>query len=191
MPTIENKQSTDALRANSAIGAMFVGTFGGAWIGAWSYLSMPGNLLALAAVAACTAALLACAIGRFRRYRSALEGERDSPEKKRTDRLFHIINTGQWVLMIIGGNVLANIGLSAWIVPCIMLIVGLHFLPLAYIFSRRPQYVLGVLLSAFALSYPFLLPAGPTDPRGCLGAGLILWSYAVFALTVTPAARRT
>jgi len=77
MPTIENKQSTDALRANSAIGAMFVGTFGGAWIGAWSYLSMPGNLLALAAVAACTAALLACAIGRFR-WRTSFPGDRST-----------------------------------------------------------------------------------------------------------------
>ena len=55
------------------------------------------------------------------------------------------------------------------------------------LFPIRPQpedtgYDLGGVLMAWALAYPMLLPQGPANPVGCLGAGLILWCGALYSL---------
>jgi hypothetical protein len=183
MEAIEPRQSPEAILAGRAIGAMFFSVFGGVWIGVWSVRALPGNMLALAAVAILSAAILWLALSRVRRYRAALAAEQDTPKRRRISRLFNIINAGQWVVIIVGVNVLANIGLAAWAVPFAILVIGLHFLPLARLFTNPPHYVTGALMIAFAIAYPLLMPSGPIDPIGCLGAGLILWASAIYALT--------
>ncbi len=79
------------------------------------------------------------------------------------------------MLIFIVGNVLNNLGQIDWFVPAIMLIVGLHFLPLARLLRYRFHYVTGGALIAVALVYPWLAPGGPTDPLGGLLAAAILW----------------
>jgi hypothetical protein len=183
MEAIEPQQSIEAIRAGRAIGAMFFSIFGGAWLGVWSLRALPGNMLVPAAVIALSLAIFWQAISRFRRYRTALAAEQDTPRRRRISRLFNIINAGQWVLIVVGVNVLANIGLAAWSVPFAILIIGLHFLPLAHLFANPPHYITGALLILLAIAYPLLMPGGPNDPVGCLGAGLILWSSAIYAVT--------
>ena len=115
----------------------------------------------------------------------------DSPAKKKVSRLFSIINAGQWVVILIVGNVLANVGLSAWVIPAAMFIIGLHFLPLARLYSNPRHYVTGGALMLLAVAYPVLVPGGPSNPIGCLGAGLVLWASALWALTANPSLQRT
>jgi hypothetical protein len=73
-----------------------------------------------------------------------------------------------------------------WIIPSIILIVGIHFFPLAVAFQVPRHYATGAAMTLLAIFYPLMSSAGPTSPVGCLGAGIILWASAVVAL-VRPA----
>lgn len=168
-------------RARRATGAMFFSVFGGAWLAGWAY-SSHAPLLAFILIAAIALALLGTAVSIYRRHAAALKAEPETPERRRAERIFHLVNGGQWVVMIVLGNVLANIGLGMWTIPMIVFVVGLHFLPIAYVFRHPVHYVTGAALCTFAAIYPLVAPAGPVDPVGFMGAGLILWASAAWAL---------
>ena len=174
--TAPSSFTPDPACAGRAIGAMFLTFFGGAWIGLWAWRSFEARAAALAAVAAATFGLFAFVYGRYRRHRTALAWEPASAAERRRDRWFHAINAGQWIAILVIGNVLANIGLSAWVIPAAMFIVGLHFLPLARLFGNPPYYVTGGALMLLAAAYPFAAPAG------ALGAGAILWASALWGV---------
>jgi hypothetical protein len=65
----------------------------------------------------------------------------------------------------------------------IIAVVGLHFLPLAAVMRYRPHYVSGLTMLLLATVFPFVAHGGPRSGMGPLGAGLILWASAIFALT--------
>ena len=192
LPASEPPLAVAARRASRAIGALFFSLFGGAWLVLWSFRARPeGGTVRVVLIVLCilgTAAIFRLALRQYRRHRDALAAGAESPAKRRTDRLFHLVNGGQWLLILIVGNVLANVGRSAWVLPAAILIIGLHFLPLAAIFANPAHYVTGGVLVALALAYPFLATGGPRDPIGCLGAGLILWGSALWALMDHPVA---
>jgi hypothetical protein len=129
-----------------------------------------------------TAVLVLLAYRRYKQHQPALAAEAPSLKQKRADRVFNIVNFGQWVVILVAGNVLVNLGLAGWVIPCVIFIVGLHFLPLGCVFASRSHYVTGVALVVLAVTYPLLATDGPTSPIGCLGAGLILWASAGWAL---------
>ena len=191
-PASEPPPAIAARRASRAIGALFFSLFGGAWLVLWSFRARPeGGTVRVVLIVLCilgTAAIFRLALRQYRRHRDALAAEAGSPAKRRADRLFHLVNGGQWLLILIVGNVLANVGRSAWVLPAAILIIGLHFLPLAAIFANPAHHVTGSVLVALALAYPFLATGGPRDPIGCLGAGLILWGSALWALMDHPVA---
>lgn len=170
-----------ATRALRATGAMFFAVFGGVWLESWAFQSVK-SFAAEALIAALAVALTVAAYAVYKRHAVELAARPDTPKSRRAKRVFHVVNAMQWILIIVGANVLARDGLDAWIVPMIILVVGLHFLPLAFVFSNRPHYVTGAALVLLGLAYPLLSPAGPTDPIGLLGAGLILWASASWAL---------
>lgn len=174
--------ANSAALAGSAIGAMFYSLFGGAWVAGWCvqrYGAQPLRLLPIAAIAAFFCML---AWRQFRRHRAAHAAQADTPQDKRNSRWFKLINAGQWISIFIVGNVLKNFGLQAWFIPAIILIVGLHFFPLAWVFKARRHVAIGLALTVWAIGYPFSVPLGPLDPIGCLGAGLILWVAALSAV---------
>ena len=166
------------VQAGRALGAVFLFFFGGAWLGLWATLEFDRLFTPLMLVAACTLALISLAYRKYHVYRPALMAEPTPPERRRMARNFNIVNALQWILVLVVANVLNNIGLAGWIVPAVMLVVGVHFLPLASIFSNRNHYVTGGAMIATALLYPFLAPKGPQDPAGPLIAGIILWASA-------------
>lgn len=172
-----------AVRAGRALGAMFFSVFGGAWLALWIHRAYADRLEILGPVMAIAIGMLALAYYRFRQHRHGLSAIANSPERQRSNRLFHRINAGQWVIIVIGGNVLANIGLSGWVIPLAIFVIGMHFLPLAHIFANRPHYATGAALMALAVVYPQLAAGGPEDPVGCLGAGVILLASALWAVT--------
>jgi hypothetical protein len=180
----------DLLRARRAIGALFFSLFGGAWLELWAFRTFQHRRMALTLatlpIVLGAAAIFTIAQRRYRAHREALAAEAATPARQKADRLFHLINGGQWILILIAGNVLANLGLSAWVLPAVIFIIGLHFLPLAALFANPPHLVTGGALMLLAGAYPFLAPGGPGHPIGCLGAGLILWGSALWAVVDRP-----
>jgi hypothetical protein len=170
---------TEARLAGQATGAMFFFVFGGIWLEGWAHQSGAGAPV-FVVIAALALALLMVAWRRFRRYAPALAREAETPERRRAKRVFNIVNAGQWIVIFILIQVLNNVGKGAWIIPMAMAVIGLHFLPLAHVFKHPPHYVTGVVMVAWAAVYPLL--AGPTAAIGFLGAGLILWLSAAWAV---------
>ena len=74
-----------------------------------------------------------------------------------------------------------------------MTIVGLHFLPLARLFSesKTNNFITGSALVAVALIYPFVAAGGSQSPWGPLVAGLILWTSALITFAAVIRNRNT
>jgi uncharacterized membrane protein len=88
---------------------------------------------------------------------------------------------GEGIAMFVGANLVINLHRPEWLLPTCALVVGLHFLPIAYAAPFRPLYGLaGVLILGAATG--FALPA----PMGGEIAGLIaaagLWTASALAL---------
>jgi len=174
--------SSHAARAK---GVMFFSVFGAAWLVLWNQRALQGNWLVYLIIAISGLTLAGVALQRHRLYKAYADN--DSPAAHRAGRLFHLINAAQWVIILIAGNVLVNMGLPELVIPFAMLVVGLHFLPLAKLFNVPGHFWFGLVMSMFALAYPFVLSQGAADPYGCLGAGLLLWAYALLKLMSIPA----
>ena len=166
-----------ALRAR-AIGAMIFATFGTAWMALWNFRAARDRVWVYLLVAVLGALLFLSARRCYRRCELANAREADTPERRRRERWFHIINAAQWLLILIVANVLLNIGEGARVLPAVVLIIGLHFLPLGRLFDYRGHYLTGCALMAAALL---------SDPIVCLAAGLILWASALAGLLVATA----
>ena len=164
-----------------AFGAMLFSLFGTVLLEVWDRRAGAGLVL-FAGIALLGMALAATAWLCYRRHAGAIAARAGTPEQKRADRIFHTVNAGQWVLILVLGNVLANIGQGAWVVPMAIAVIGLHFVPLAYVFRNPPHYLTAAALVVFALVYPRLAAGGPADPVGFLGIGLVLWASALWAL---------
>jgi hypothetical protein len=199
-----------AASASRAIGAMFFALFGGCWLafalldsygmklvwrsGIIPDLQIPFGLLGgygirlapLLVIVAGTLLLFFASRRQFRRNRGAHAAEADSPESKKSGRIFIAVNAIQWILVFIVAAVLSRLGHKEWVIPSIIFIVGIHFFPLALAFKVPRHYATGAAMALLAVFYPLMSSAGPTSPVGCLGAGIILWASAVAAL-VRPA----
>ncbi len=168
---------------------MFFAVFGGMWLGLWAHSEYPESVAALLAIAAVTAALLAAAYQAYKANSLALKAIAQTPESLRKSRMFSLVNARQWGVIFVVAVVLSRIGYARWILPAVVLIVGLHFLPLARLFAYRPHYLTGAALVLLACVYPFAALEGPESAVGALGAGLILWLSAVWAISPFPSAQ--
>ncbi|MBI1772523.1 MAG: hypothetical protein HYR68_09315 [Burkholderiales bacterium] len=181
----EINATTFSSHAARAKGAMFFAVFGAAWLTLWNQRGMHSNWLVYLVIAVLALALAGLAVQRHQQYKA--HAEEDSPAAQRAGRLFHFINAAQWIIILVVGNVLTNMGLADWVIPFAMLVVGLHFLPLAKLFNTPGHFWFGLVMSLFAITYPFVFSQGAADPYGCLGAGLMLWGYALLKLMGIPA----
>jgi hypothetical protein len=172
----------DTARGGRALGAMFFSVFGGAWLGLWAFRSFASPAAAGVVIALATAILIATAYRTYRAHAVALQADASTPASRKRSKLFHWINGAQWAVILVVGNVLANVGLADWIIPAAIFVIGVHFLPLARLFANPPHYVTGSALMLLAVVFPLTAPRGAADPVGCLGAGIILWSSAAWAL---------
>ncbi|HZC43521.1 MAG TPA: hypothetical protein VE195_05055 [Acidobacteriaceae bacterium] len=84
----------------------------------------------------------------------------------------------QWSAIFVAVFSLPHFKLGNWIVPAIVLIVGVHFFPLGRLFNAPAHYVTGAVMVAWAIVYPILFSAGKGDPIGAVGTGAILWMTA-------------
>ena len=160
---------------------MFFSVFGGVWLGLWANDQFPGAL-ALLVVASGTAALFVAARRVYKANSPALKAIGQSPERRRKARVFNLINVLQWGAVFLVALVLFRTGNGRWTLPAIIFIVGLHFLPLARLFDYQPHYLTGAALILLASIYPFAAHDGPESAVGALGAGIILWVSAAWAI---------
>jgi len=185
MDTVFTPPVAVASQANRAIGAMFFCVFGGAWLALWAHEVFVAPLAAYVLISFATLIFFWLVLRIYKLHAPALRAEPETREKRRQSRGFHIVNTGQWIVLMVVANVLANIGLASWIIPAAIFIVGAHFVPLAKLFNYPPHYITGAAMMLLAVLYPRLAPGGAGSSIGCLGAGIILWSSAAWAITRT------
>jgi len=169
----------NAVIARRAIGAMFFSVFGCAWLMVWAFHRFPQQTIAFILVGLVFLVLFYFCFQCYLGNRSALADESNDPVRMRTNRMFNIINAIQWVAIFLIINVLNRNGLADWAVPAIILLIGLHFIPLAKIFKYPPHYLTGAGLIIVSIGYPLLALNGPRDFVGCLVTGLILWASAL------------
>jgi len=172
--TIERKRGL-------GIGAVFFSIFGALWLTGASELAYGRNVPLDWAIWVMGAAIFLAALRVIRANKPPKGDAATAAAGARRGKIFMIVNVIQYGAIFIVSHILNRQGLGDWMIPGVMLIVGLHFLPLAKLFGYRPHYVSGAALVALALIYPFA-GGGPLDPLGCLGAGLILWGSAIFGL---------
>jgi len=176
------KIADSGLSASSsrASGAMFFSVFGTAWLIWWCLETYGASFRVLAAILAGGGFLFFLSL--WMRLRPVLEEDSRSAQHIVTRRSLVAINAIQWVAIIITVNTLANSNYRVWLAAAIIVIVGLHFLPLAVIFHYRVHYITGLALILLAIVYPFVAVGGPASAVGPLGAGIILWLSSIAAL---------
>ena len=168
---------------------MFFSVFGAIWLILWSQRAFGLRPGILAVIVFAGAAIFAAALRLYRQNQSALAAEEDSPANKKADRTFYIVNITQWVAVPVVAIVLANIGLKDWILASVILIVGIHFFPLARAFHNPQLNATGVAMVVVAVGYPLIAPTGAASPVGCLAAGIVLWASAMRSLFSNPVQR--
>nr|WP_246476414.1 hypothetical protein [Salicibibacter cibi] len=77
---------------------------------------------------------------------------------KNVDKWFNIIIAAEFVLIIIAAFVCNAIGQFDWFFPIMAIIVGIHFLPLAYLFQVKTYYITGTLLCLLAIGTVLFVP---------------------------------
>ena len=164
---------------------MFFSLFGGAWIVLWSYRAYGFNLGLVGLIASVALGQFGWALTSYNKNKGALEEKPDADTQK-AEKVFHFVNAAQWGLILVVGNILNNIGHGDWVLAAAIIIIGLHFLPLAHVFRYPVHYLTGLALVVWGAGYPFLLAQGASNPGGCLGAGLLLWASAISGLTIRP-----
>ena len=179
-------EEQSASRASAAIGSMIFSIFGSAWLIAWSIKSYGIRPVLWGFVAIMGSSIFLIAIRQFKRNQTAHAADSDSPESKRSSRIFNIVNIGQGIAILIAVNVTNNLGHKEWFIPVFIFIIGAHFLPLAVVFKATRHYITGIAMILLAVLYPHFANGGAANPVGCLGTGLILWASAIGGLVSKP-----
>jgi MFS family permease len=76
----------------------------------------------------------------------------ETPDEKKKNKWFIIIFISEGVLIFLVINVLVNINLAQFFIPCFALIVGLHFYPLGVVFKRTVHYFVGTWITIIAIA---------------------------------------
>jgi hypothetical protein len=65
----------------------------------------------------------------------------ETPEDRRRSRQFLYIFGTEGLAILVAKNILVNMNLDYLFIPCVALIVGVHFFPLAHVFKSRLNYI--------------------------------------------------
>jgi len=163
-----------------ALGGVFLSLFGALWLAGASYRYLGMSPAALAAIAAGAAGIAAWGLALFRRRRPVYGA--DAAAGKRVARSFMIVNAVQWSLiglLILAMNASGHV---AWIVPGVIFLVGVHFVPLARLFR---YHAYDATAAALVLVAVLDVLAGAGDrfiAPSLLATGAILWLSAIVLL---------
>jgi hypothetical protein len=155
------------------------------WIGLAAWTLGTSVLL----IAAAPILVLACLlIWRGRRLRRLAPGFsraslRNAPKGSSIHRIgvgFNVVGTVQTLSIGLVGFICWKLQRTDLLWPLIGLVISLHFLPLGWIFSLRPYYVLGVLGTVVALASLFGFTATTRTLAVGLGLGLVIGGCALY-----------
>lgn len=165
-----------------AIGSLFLGCFGMVWIVLGLQAAQKLKPLALTLLSGFLLALVIASIYILQRTHDSLDrSQANRTAQKKINRQFSLVNFLQWSFIFGAVYGLPHLGLTRWIVPAIVFIVGVHFFPLAKLFKAAMHYFVGAIVMAWAVLYPILFSGGKADSIGAIGMGAILWASAAFA----------
>jgi hypothetical protein len=162
------------------------------WIGLAAWTLGPRVLLIAAAPILALAGLL---IWRGRRLRRLAPGFsraslRNAPKGSSIHRIgvgFNVVGTVQTLSIGLVGFICWKLNRTDLLWPLIGLVISLHFVPLGWIFSLRPYYVLGVLGTAIALSALLGFTASTRTIAVGLGLGLVIGGCALYLVAYAAA----
>lgn len=162
-----------AIKGRSA-GAFILGGFGALWMWMAVVNSTAPHRFCGAAIAVIALSLIAASFVLDARAKAFPAPPRDPA----VGRMFLLINVAQWLAGGLAVAFLVRTGRVDWAPAAIAFIVGLHFLPLAYMFRSPVQYVTGAALIAASVIFnrEFLL--------AILSAGTTLWLTALVQLVL-------
>ena len=95
-------------------------------------------------------------------------------DRQRVGRIFAIVNTVQWLGIVLGLILLNIFHRTEYIVPIIAILVGLHLIQLARLFNYVPHYVTGTVLVVWSVAVIAFFPRENIGSRGALGTAAIL-----------------
>jgi hypothetical protein len=161
-------------------GVPFLVGFGGVWLLSWAAIQR-APLTGLAIV---TIAIAAMAWSRARPRVGRGDSEQlESGAHSATRRSIVRLHRLQWTAVLGVSGFLGLSGHPDFIVPSIILVIGLHFLPLARILRFVPYGATGVALMLVGAAG--LQAAAPSIALSSLCTGLVLWATAAYVLAVS------
>jgi len=174
--------TTNSYHPGMALGAIFLFLFGATWLCGASYAYAGPDPALLAAIAVVALLMTAWAIATFRARRRSFTGTGDAAASQRVRKGFMVVNAVQWTVIGLAVLLLNLTGHVAWILPAVILVVGLHFLPLARLFGYRAYNLTAAALVAVAVAA--LVGGGAVNGVALtlLATGAILWATAIALL---------
>lgn len=103
-------------------------------------------------------------------------------ENPKKEKLYWIVFIAEGVAILLVKNILVNIHQDELFIPCLALIVGVHFFPLAKVFDRKFDYFIGSFTTLIAiigiiLSIKKSLPQNIINAFICFSCGFATTSY--------------
>jgi hypothetical protein len=188
--SLDNPYFYGAKAYGTAIGTLFLAGFGAIWMAIALRSLNQLHVLQIAFIALLVCGLAASSFYTFQHTRKLANHASNDLWRKKSNRVMGIVNVAQWCAIFLCVNMLNHYHRQALVVPAIILIVGIHFLPLARLFHSLPNGMTGIFMIAWAILYPLLLPASLADSVGAMVTGILLLSCAaVHAWVATNLAR--
>jgi hypothetical protein len=161
---------------------MFFSVFGGAWLLLGAYAFGHLSKVVTLSVVAGIFVLILVASRIQKRCRAAAEGAFPEEERRRNDRSFGIINAVTWISVALVFQIAPRIGYPDLAIPAVVLIVGLHFLPMPALYQHRANLVVGTCMMVWAIVCPIVFHGDAMIGWVACGAGLLLWAGSLTAL---------
>ena len=155
------------------------------WMGLAAWTLGAGVLLIAAAPILLLSSLLVWRAILLRRQAPAFSRAslRSAPKGSSIRRIsvgFQIVGTTQALAIGLVGFMCWNLHRADLVWPLIGLVISLHFLPLGWLFSVRPYYILGVLGTVIALISLLAFSGSARTVAVGLGLGLLIGGCAVY-----------
>jgi len=94
----------------------------------------------------------------------APENAETAEDRKRSRQFLYIFGTEGLAILVVK-NILVNVNLDHLFIPCLALIVGLHFFPLAKIFRRKFDYYVAAWTTLIGLAGLTMMVERMTPPN--------------------------
>ena len=180
---MDRSQTSEAI-SGRATGVLFFAGFGTLWFCTGLAAMHRLNVGTGAVAAAMLAALVGPALWVLKRA-SGLPKQTADPEiEAQISRTFNRANVAQWIAIPVAVVLLNMVHQTAYVVPAIATIVGLHLFPLARVFRYSMHYVTGTLLVLWSAASVFMLSRDNVASIGALGTSAILLLSAAYTLSL-------